>query len=153
MSVPNGYGVCMETNPNPTIATLTEIVLLERIDQLREEVAEAMRAARKAATASHTADRAEKRLRRILVRAEQKAGLVTPNGNSTSCTWTTEVPSGHPEPDSEADCWKFVECGAPARDIVDGWECENGHHYFNYGSNRQRVQEREQALAERRDGR
>ena len=55
----------------------SEIVLLERIVKIREQVAKATTHAAKAASASYTADRDEKRLRRLLVREEKKAGLIT----------------------------------------------------------------------------
>lgn len=45
------------------------------------------------------------------------------------CDWMLRVPSGHPEPDSEADCWTYIECGGRQRYIEDGQriECEDGH--------------------------
>lgn len=56
-----------------------------------------------------------------------------------NCTWIVRVPSNHPEPDSEADCWREIECGAPVEIIrydvtddsgwSDGWRCESGHEH------------------------
>ena len=45
------------------------------------------------------------------------------------CTWIVQVPSGNPEPDSEADCWSYVDCGAAVTEVGVGWECEAGHSY------------------------
>ena len=69
-----------------------------------------------------------------------------------TCGWLVEVPSGNPEPDSEADCWREVDCGAPLfaidGDIDAGWYCANGHQHYTYGSARQQQQEREEAFIE-----
>ncbi len=56
------------------------------------------------------------------------------------CSWIIQVPSGNPEPDSEADCWQFVECGAPltvthhnpadTSGWSDGYRCDNGHNHL-----------------------
>lgn len=51
------------------------------------------------------------------------------------CNWLVRVPSGHPEPDCEADCWMEVECGAavsdhPAYPGTDATVCENGHDHL-----------------------
>lgn len=51
------------------------------------------------------------------------------------CSWLVRVPSGNPEPDSEADCWTEIECGARVREHPNyrGFEpgeatiCDNGH--------------------------
>lgn len=69
------------------------------------------------------------------------SGLIT-------CLWLVLVPSGNPEPDSEADCWREVECGAPVTDVVDGWTCEAGHSHYYYGSPTQQEQERAEAMME-----
>lgn len=69
-----------------------------------------------------------------------------------TCPWLVQVPSGHPEPDSEADCWLTIPCGAPAfaidGDADAGWRCSNGHHHFTYGSARQRAEEQAEAAVE-----
>jgi len=65
-----------------------------------------------------------------------------------TCSWLIEVPSGHPEPDFPSDMWKIVECGAPVEVLPDGWICNNGHEYIDYGSTRGRVVEQEEALIE-----
>ncbi len=52
------------------------------------------------------------------------------------CSWLVRVPSNNPEPDSEADCWREVECGAKVRehpsykgrfDAGEATICDNGH--------------------------
>lgn len=49
-----------------------------------------------------------------------------------TCPWTVLVPSGHPEPDSEADRWKEVACDAPLHpDPPDGEVCDAGHRFGN----------------------
>lgn len=47
------------------------------------------------------------------------------------CDNLRRIPSGHPEPDSEEDCWTIVECGASYRWIEGGerMECEAGHRF------------------------
>lgn len=47
------------------------------------------------------------------------------------CPWIVQVPSGNPEPDSPADLWKEVECGAPITPTHNGqgWECDAGHSH------------------------
>lgn len=52
-------------------------------------------------------------------------------------------------PDSEADLWEVAECGAPTREITDGWACEAGHHHYTYGSPSQQAEEMEMAMMER----
>ena len=47
------------------------------------------------------------------------------------------------------DPWEIVECGAPVRDITDGWECDAGHHHYTYGSPSQIAEERQEAMMER----
>jgi hypothetical protein len=68
----------------------------------------------------------------------------------STCPWLVEVPSNHPEPDSEADCWNIVECGAPLfavdGDLDAGWFCSHGHQHLTYGSPRQQAEEREEAF-------
>lgn len=58
---------------------------------------------------------------------------VTPDGRAEllRCSWLLRVASGHPEPDSEADCWTEVECGATYRWIEgdERMECEGGHRF------------------------
>jgi hypothetical protein len=74
-----------------------------------------------------------------------------------TCTWlverrieiTADMIEGGWFAECEADNWEVVECGAPAHDIVDGWECEAGHHHFRYGTPSQIAEERMEALAER----
>ena len=63
-----------------------------------------------------------------------------------TCDWLVEVPSGHPEPDSLADCFVLVGCGARVRvhpaylndprveDVMDATICENGHDRVSYAS-------------------
>lgn len=51
------------------------------------------------------------------------------------CDWLVRVPSNNPEPDSEADCWREVECGAivrvhpsyPDAPLGDALLCDAGH--------------------------
>ena len=58
----------------------------------------------------------------------------------TTCISYVLIPSGNPDPDSEADRWVEVECGAPVRWFAGrdwsgrpvafaGWECDAGHHH------------------------
>jgi hypothetical protein len=58
---------------------------------------------------------------------------VAPDGRAEllRCSWLLRVPSGHPEPDSEADCWTEIECAATYRWIEGGerMECEHGHRF------------------------
>lgn len=69
------------------------------------------------------------------VRALNSGTLVEvfPDGRAEviHCSWLLRVPSGHPEPDSEDDRWRIVECGATYRFIEGGerWECEAGHRF------------------------
>ena len=47
-----------------------------------------------------------------------------------------------------------TECGAPARKVTaedgsTGWECESGHHHWEYGSKRQQEEEAVEAYMER----
>jgi hypothetical protein len=69
-----------------------------------------------------------------------------------TCGWLVEVPSGHPEPDSPADCWTTVECGAPEfaidGDAEAGWFCSAGHEHLTYGSARQIAEERLESFME-----
>ena len=75
----------------------------------------------------------------------------------TKCQWlverrrviTDEMVANDWYPDSEADLWETVECGATVHDITDGWRCEAGHHHFTYGSPSQIEEERCQAMMER----
>jgi hypothetical protein len=76
--------------------------------------------------------------------ADRKATLET-------CTWLVRVPSHHPEPDSEADCWLEIDCGAPvfAKDgDLDHTFCTHGHVRLAYGSPAQQAQERLEAEVE-----
>jgi hypothetical protein len=79
------------------------------------------------------------------VGADRRAELAT-------CPWFVRVPSNHPEPDSEADCWTEVDCGAPLfaidGDIEAGWHCANGHRHLTYGSPAQQREERLEAEVE-----
>jgi hypothetical protein len=79
------------------------------------------------------------------VDADRKATLET-------CPWLVRVPSNHPEPDSEADCWLEVACGAPLfaidGDIEAGWHCAHGHRHLTYGSPAQIAEERLEAEVE-----
>lgn len=51
------------------------------------------------------------------------------------CDWLVRVPSLNPEPDSEADCWREVECGETVRvhpdypnaPLGDATVCDAGH--------------------------
>ena len=54
-------------------------------------------------------------------------------GSPATCHWHIQIPSGHPEPDCEADCWKIVECGAAVTYDHGGFSCENGHDHRTYG--------------------
>ena len=69
-----------------------------------------------------------------------------------TCPWHVQVPSHHPEPDSEADCWLEVPCGAPLfaidRDLDAGWHCSNGHRHLTYGSPAQIAEEKLEAMVE-----
>lgn len=77
-----------------------------------------------------------------------------------NCSWRVWVPSGDPEPDVEyglGGVYIEAECGAAAYELtdpetgeVDGWECEAGHRHFTYGSRRQQIEERTEALMEER---
>jgi hypothetical protein len=52
-----------------------------------------------------------------------------------TCEWLVQVPTGNPEPDSEADLWTEEECGAPiVATAHDGqsWRCAAGHEYVSY---------------------
>jgi hypothetical protein len=79
------------------------------------------------------------------VDADRRATLAT-------CPWFVQVPSHHPEPDSEADCWLTVDCGAPLfaidGDIDAGWHCAHGHRHLAYGSPAQQAEERLEAEVE-----
>lgn len=52
------------------------------------------------------------------------------------CAWAIQVPSGCLEPDSPADLWKIVDCGAKVKDHPvhpgQGWRCEAGHEHIEY---------------------
>jgi hypothetical protein len=69
-----------------------------------------------------------------------------------TCPWLVQVPSNHPEPDSEADCWVTRDCGAPAfaidGDADAGWRCSNGHHHYTYGSPRWAAEDQAEAAVE-----
>lgn len=75
---------------------------------------------------------------------------------ATTCGWlverereiTDEMVDAGWYPDSEADLWEVVECGAPVHDITDGWECDAGHHHYEYGSPSQIAEEHREAMAE-----
>jgi hypothetical protein len=74
-----------------------------------------------------------------------------------TCDWLVRVPSGHPEPDSEADCWREVECGArlvvlPGVALENGHTCENGHDHFSYEFYCRSGREAADAWAERNEG-
>jgi hypothetical protein len=75
----------------------------------------------------------------------------TGNGwGRSDCPWLILVPSGNPEPDSEADMWREVECGAPLHDDPpDGCCCENGHVFGNL--ERRWMEEAETEALERAD--
>lgn len=48
------------------------------------------------------------------------------------CPEFFQVPSGHPEPDSPADCWREVTCDAPMFETYrnpNGRTCTDGHTY------------------------
>lgn len=62
-----------------------------------------------------------------------------------TCSWLVQVPSGNPEPDSEADCWTIVECGAPlfavpGYEAEDGWRCAHGHEHVSMQAQHERAQ-------------
>jgi len=68
----------------------------------------------------------------------------------TTCPWLVLVRSGNPEPDSPADLWCEVECGAPVRWLPGagdyaGWECEAGHHHYGLEIELRLEAEREEA--------
>lgn len=65
------------------------------------------------------------------------------------CQWLVEAPSNNPEPDSPADCYVIVPCGADVTMLEDGWECSVGHYHVEYGSSRQQAMEAMEAMAER----
>lgn len=134
----NGYDDYMNTTQDHTAA----------IEELKAQAEQAYADIQEASAALAKANQADRRIRRKLTRLQRKAGLITENGNPTSCTWEHMVPSNHPEPDSEADCWKVVQCGETVSDIVDGWACEGGHRHFTYGSDSQINEERQEALVE-----
>jgi len=73
-----------------------------------------------------------------------------------TCHWMIEVASGNPEPDSYADTIKIVDCGAPLTRFVRngsaGWECENGHNGWEYGSAECEYQMMEEEYYDRRYG-
>ena len=58
---------------------------------------------------------------------------VFPDGHAelVRCSWILRRPSGHPEPDSEADLWTEFVCDATYHWIEGGerMECENGHRF------------------------
>jgi hypothetical protein len=89
-----------------------------------------------------------------LVLASGRIAYTDERGRATlaTCPWHVQVPSHHPEPDSEADCWLEVPCGAPLfaidRDLEAGWHCSNGHRHLTYGSPAQIAEERMEAMVE-----
>lgn len=82
-------------------------------------------------------------------------GRIVRQLEDATCTWLVRVPSGNPEPDSPADCWRIVECGRPVYslggpgDEFDHTTCEAGHVRHAYGSPEQQAEERVEAEAER----
>lgn len=76
-----------------------------------------------------------------------------------TCPWLVEVPTASlypPEaewyPDSPADVYTVLECGAPLfaidGDIEAGWHCAHGHRHLTYGSPAQQAEERLEAEVE-----
>jgi hypothetical protein len=65
----------------------------------------------------------------LLVDVDPQTGKATP----LECPWSIRVPSNNLEPDSEADLWRYVTCGARLYEHSDypndpdAFECENGH--------------------------
>lgn len=76
-----------------------------------------------------------------------------------TCTWLVDVPTASlypPEaewyPDSPADVYTAVDCGAPQYaidgDPEAGWFCTNGHRHLTYGSPAQQAEERLESFME-----
>lgn len=96
----------------------------------------------------------------ITVLASGRVAFVGPNGHAVleTCNWLVEVPTASlypPEaewyPDSPADVYTAVECGAPLYAVggdVDHTRCSNGHVHLTYGSPAQIAQERLEAMVE-----
>lgn len=90
--------------------------------------------------------------------ASGRLAFLDDRGRATlaTCSWHVLVPSGHPEPDSPADLYREVPCGAPvfapegyAPDgDIDFQVCANGHEHARYGSPAQIAEERLEALVE-----
>lgn len=59
----------------------------------------------------------------LLVEVDPMTRVATP----VACDWHVEVANGNPEPDSIADCYDIVPCGAPVRAFGPGTMCEFGH--------------------------
>ena len=75
---------------------------------------------------------------------------------SEGCTWLVLAPTGCVEPDSPADLYREVECGAKVTTLVaengsKGWSCESGHHHWEYGSPNQQAEEFNEWLHERHE--
>jgi hypothetical protein len=69
-----------------------------------------------------------------------------------TCHWLVERPNNNPEPTCREDMYDIGDCGATLtlkrENNSDGWECEMGHHHWEYGSPMQRIEEADEALAE-----
>jgi hypothetical protein len=76
-----------------------------------------------------------------------------------TCSWWVEIPTASlhsPEeewyPDSPADVYTTVDCGAPMHalngSLDEGWTCRAGHEHLAYGSPAQQAQERLEAMVE-----
>lgn len=68
--------------------------------------------------------------------ADMTATSTTPAPRTFPCSWLVEVPTASlypPEaewyPDSAADVYTIVECGAEAVETEHGWACDAGHCY------------------------
>lgn len=91
---------------------------------------------------------------RTEVYAEMAADTVAA-AKSEGCTWHVLVPNTTREIDFPSDLYDEVQCGAKVTTKVapsgaKGWECENGHSGWEYGSPEQQGEELEHEFNERR---
>lgn len=93
--------------------------------------------------------------------ASGRVAYVHATGHATleTCTWLVAVPTAslYPAeaewyPDSAADVYTEVDCGAPVYaidgDLEIGYRCSNGHQHLTYGSPRQQAEEVLEAAVE-----
>jgi hypothetical protein len=67
-----------------------------------------------------------------------------------SCDWLVEVAVDNPEPDSPADLYEVVECGAELTDDGYGsWHCAAGHSHVSHEDPRRGEWEAQEAARER----